>query len=263
MGNSEVQMESVTIDGQEIKTEVAEGHEPADDGRAVLLLSSGLDSTATFALAVEEYDEVFPMFFVYGNLARDVERRCSENLVEWAQENTDALVHDLEVVDLFTTIEGLIHSDKTASGRDSDEYDHTLGYVPFRNVMFLSIAGAFATNNGYRDILFGISKEDMTHDPPIATPYAREFDMFIEEINDVFSMASLKGDVRVRAPLIEYNLEYHQEVDMLADMGWPLQYSYSCFEISDPDDPSPCGECDSCVSRREAFEKVGVEDPNL
>ena len=256
-------MESVTIDGQEIKTEVAEGHEPADDGRAVLLLSSGLDSTATFALAVEEYDEVFPMFFVYGNLARDVERRCSENLVEWAQENTDVLVHDLEVVNLHDTIEGLIHSDKTASGRDSDEFDHTLGYVPFRNVMFLSIAGAFATNNGYRDILFGISKEDMTHDPPIATPYAREFDMFIEEINDVFSMASLKGDVRVRAPLIEYNLEYHQEVDMLADMGWPLQYSYSCFEISDPDDPSPCGECDSCVSRREAFEKVGVEDPNL
>lgn len=255
-------MENPPLD-EPIKTEVADGHEESDENRAVLLLSSGLDSTATFALAVEEYDEIYPMFFVYGNLARDVERRCSENLVEWAQENTDTLIHDLDVVNLYETIEGLIHSDKTASGRDSDEFDHTLGYVPFRNVMFLSVAGAFATNNGYRDILFGISNEDMTHDPPIATPYAREFDMFIEEINDVFGMASLKGDVRVRAPLVENNLDYHEEVHLLDQAGWPLQYSYSCFEISDPDDPSPCGECESCVSRREAFAEVGVEDPNL
>lgn len=248
----------------EIKQSVASGHSNRRDGSAVLLLSSGLDSTSLFNIATDHYDEIQPVFFRYGNLAQDVEEQQSQNLVSWVQSNVDdCKVEDLMVVDLSFLFEQIIDSPLTVSGKSAEEHNHTVGYVPMRNLMFISIAASFATNHGYADVLIGDSLGDFLTENPISNPTAPTRRTYTFLINEAVKMASHKGDVTVRAPLIDGRITYEDSAKLLNDDGWPLEYSYSCFEISDPDDPSPCGECSTCKDRIEAFESAGVEDPNL
>ncbi len=249
--------------GRSVRREVAEGHTDSKEYRAVVLLSGGLDSTAALAKACEENEIVCPLNFTYGNLADDVEQAQAERLCDWANENSDAFVCSIKTPDLRTPLEGLIDSPLTASGEDPDNYDDALGYVPFRNVMFLSVAGAYATNNGYGSVYIGASFEDMQQDEPIGAPYAPFWDDLLSETQDVFDMATLKGDVDIVAPLIRDEMTYSDEVQYLDGKDWPLELTYSCFKVGNPVDPVACGECSTCRDRIEAFEEAGVEDPLL
>ena len=248
----------------EIRETTEQGHQQSDESRAVLLLSSGLDSTSLFCLATDYYDEIQPIFFRYGNLAQDVEERQSHNLVEWVQANVDGCdVQDLMVVDLQEQFSQLIDSPTTVSGHDVDEHEHTVGYVPMRNLIFISLASSFATNHGYRDVLIGDSLGDFMTGTPVSNPTALVRGTYTYLISQVTQIASSKGDVVVRAPLIDARITYAESAQLLSERGWPLEFSYSCFEVSDPDNPEPCGECSTCQDRIGAFEDAGCIDPLL
>lgn len=246
----------------EVKESVQSGHEDRDVTKTVLLLSSGIDSTSLLCLASKYYTEIQPMFFRYGNLAQDVEEEQSKKLVEWARNNvTGCFIHELEVVDISEQLSQLIDSPETFSGRDSSDHDHTVGYVPMRNMIFVSYAAAFAANRGYGSVLVGDSLDDFLHDEPVGSPTTHIRRTFIYLLDQIVQMNSLKGDVRVRAPLLDGRFSYTDSIDLLMENGWPLEFSYSCFEISDPDNPSPCGKCSTCRDRIEAFERAGYLDP--
>lgn len=259
-------VETVEKNGYTVRKEVASGHESTVEDTAVVLLSGGLDSTAALAKACEENDVVQPFNFTYGNLADDVESAQSHRLVEWARENVNCQVLPLYEPDLFPVIDGLVESPLTASGEDPSEYEDAPGYVPFRNMMFLSVAGSFATNNGYESVYIGASYEDIVKcddEDVIGNPYGPRWDDFLMEAQALFDLACVNGVVSVVAPLIRDEMMYEDEVRYLYTRDWPLEYTYSCFEAGDPLDPVACGECSTCVERKEAFESVGVPDPLL
>lgn len=231
--------------------------EDVDEDRAILLLSSGVDSSALLVHALKESNELFPINFTYGQMAWDVELQNSENLVEWAQESDefDCEVHDLLNIDLTGALDwvdtGLTMSeDNVEKAKEEDE--KVLGFVPMRNALFLSNACSFAAQEGCGKIYWGLSKDDEDID---GWTDSNTIGDFVEMMEDALNWEVVKGEVEILTPLREMEIGRAGELELLDEHGAPLEYVHSCYE------PTPCGDCLSCTIRDMAFRDADVEDP--
>jgi 7-cyano-7-deazaguanine synthase len=221
--------------------------------KAILLLSGGLDSYTSGAIAARDGYELFALTVRYGQVhAREVEsaRRVavalgvtkhSELHVDLASFGGSALVGD-----------SAIPKDRDVSAiRDIPST-----YVPARNTVFLSLALAWAEVVGAGAIALGVNALDYSGYPDCRPEYLAAF----ERLATLATKAGVEGArLRILAPLI------HMTKAEIIRTGLELHLDYglthSCYDPSA--EGRPCGRCDSCLLRAKGFREAGTPDPVL
>jgi 7-cyano-7-deazaguanine synthase len=220
---------------------------------AVILLSGGLDSTTTAAIARQQGFDLYALSVDYGQRHRfelDAARRVAEAMgvrrhvvlsVDLRQFGGSALTDTINV----------------PKDRPADEMAHgiPITYVPARNTVLLSLALAFAESIGAADIFLGVNAIDYSGYPDCRPEY---IDAFTAMAN-LATKASVEGRLRYtfHAPLIHWSKAeiIRQGIALGVDYG----ITHSCY------DPAPngasCGHCDSCQLRHKGFAEAGVVDP--
>ena len=225
----------------------------AAPGRAVVLLSGGLDSTTVLAIAQKQGFETYALSFDYGQhhkLELDAARRVAER--------ARVARHLVVKVDL-RAFGGSALTDAIAvpKHRDLDAIGTGIPstYVPARNTVFLSLALAWAEVLGAADIFIGVNALDYSGYPDCRPEVIRAF----ETMANLATAAGTAGGVRLRiqTPLIAMS-----KADIVRT-GLALGVDYSAtMTCYDPDAAGrPCGVCDACRLRRKGFDEAGERDP--
>ena len=220
---------------------------------AVVLLSGGLDSATTLAIAGREGFACHALSFDYGQ-RHGFELEAAKRIASVA----GATEHRIVRIDLSAEA-GFGRSaltDRIPVPKDrSGEAGIPVTYVPARNTIFLSIALGYAEVIGAFDIFIGVNAIDYSGYPDCRPAFVQAF----EQLANVATAAAAEGRGRfvVHAPLIRMS---KAEI-IRAGLGLGVDYSLtrSCYDPAE--DNSACGHCDACRLRLEGFGTVGVEDP--
>lgn len=221
--------------------------------RAVVLLSGGLDSATTLAVAREEGYECFALSFDYGQRhARELEsaRQVSASLGAVTQLT---LRLDLRAIG-GSALTGDIAVPKGRS-HEAIAAGIPVTYVPARNTIFLSHALAWAETLGSQDIFIGVNALDYSGYPDCRPEFIEAF----ERLANLATRAGVEGTsrFRVHTPLI--TLSKAQIVARAHELGVNLSLTWSCYE-PEPDGRA-CGLCDSCLLRKKGFAEARLPDP--
>jgi 7-cyano-7-deazaguanine synthase len=220
---------------------------------AVVLLSGGLDSATTAAVARSQGFELHAISFDYGQRHRvelEAARRVGESLgvkrhvtlpIDLRAFGGSALTAELEV----------------PKGRSHDQMSHgiPITYVPARNTVFLSLALGFAEVTGAADIFIGVNAIDYSGYPDCRPEYLAAF----QEMANLATKASVEGRLRfkIHAPLV--NLTKAEIIRTGTRLGVDYGLTRSCY---DPDAAgAACGACDACLLRLAGFAEAGLSDP--
>jgi 7-cyano-7-deazaguanine synthase len=221
--------------------------------RAVVLLSGGLDSATTLAVAREEGYECFALSFDYGQRhARELE---SATRVAASLRVARHLTLRLDL----RAIGGSALTDDIAVPKGRSEAAMGAGipvtYVPARNTIFLSHALAWAETLGAQDIFIGVNVLDSSGYPDCRPDFIEAF----ERLANLATRAGVEGTsrFRVHTPLI--TLSKAQIVSKAHELGVNLSLTWSCYE-PEPDGRA-CGLCDSCLLRKKGFAEARLDDP--
>lgn len=219
---------------------------------AVVLLSGGLDSSTTLAIAVERGFTPYAISFRYGQ-RHSRELRAAQALAQ----HYHARDHNVIDIDLRQFGGSALTSDAidVPHGRDESEMGHgvPVTYVPGRNLVFLSLATAYAEVIGANDVFLGITAVDYSGYPDCRPE-------FLEAFARTANLATKAGTedgrtLRYHAPLIE--MSKAEIVREGTRLGVPWALTWSCYEGGE----AACGTCDSCVLRLKGFAEVGLSDP--
>ncbi len=222
-------------------------------GKAVVLVSGGLDSATVLAIARAEGFECHALSFDYGQRHRkelDAARAVARSM--------NVTNHRILKVDLREFGgSALTSDDDVPKDRTMAEIGHgiPITYVPARNTVFLSFALGFAEVLGAFDIFFGANCLDYSGYPDCRPEYLTAF----EQLANLATKAGVegRGRFRVQAPLLQ--LRKNEIIRRGLSLGVDYGLTWSCY------DPTPaglaCAACDSCLLRLEAFDRAGVADP--
>ncbi len=217
--------------------------------KAVVLLSGGLDSTTTLAIAINDGYDVYPITFRYG------QRHNRE--IESAKKISEYYNLKLKIVDInLREIGGSALTDNIdvpknrSLGEISREIPVT--YVPARNTIFLSIALGYAEVIDADRIYIGVNALDYSGYPDCRPEY-------IEEFNKLSKLATKRGvegkPIEIVAPLI--HMTKAEIIKKGMELNVPYELTWSCYEGGE----KPCGKCDSCILRLKGFMEAGEMDP--
>jgi 7-cyano-7-deazaguanine synthase len=220
---------------------------------AVVLLSGGIDSTTTLAVARHRGFETFALTFRYG------QRHAAE--IEAARRVARALgaaAHRIVTIDLRAFGGSALTGDlDVPKDRTADEIGTgvPVTYVPARNTIFLSFALAWAEVLGVWDIFLGVNALDYSGYPDCRPEFIDAF----ERLANVATRAAVEGRRRltIHAPLI--HLGKADIVRTGAALGVDFALTLSCYDPSP--DGAACGRCDACALRRKGFAEAGLPDP--
>ena len=220
----------------------------ASPSPAVVLLSGGLDSATTLAIARAAGHACHALSFDYGQRHRvelEAARRVATAL--------GAVEHRIVKIDT-AWIGGSALTDVAIAVPEAPTAAIPVTYVPARNTAFLALALGWAEVLGARDIWIGVNAVDYSGYPDCRPEFIAAF----EVLANLATRAGVEGGhFRVRAPLIE--LSKAEIVRRGAALGVDYGLTLSCYQ---PDAAGrACGRCDSCRLRRAGFEAAGVIDP--
>lgn len=221
--------------------------------KAVILLSGGIDSTTTLAVAFRDGFECYAVSFDYGQ-----RHRCELQASQTVAKALGAQQHLLIPFDMGG-IGGSALTDDIDVPTDRDEsrmsVDIPVTYVPARNTIFLSLALAWAEVLGAFDIFLGANAVDYSGYPDCRPEYIEAY----ERMANLATRAGVEGTGRfqIHVPLI--HMTKAEIIRTGIDLGVDYRLTHSCYNPSD--DGGACGRCDSCVVRRKGFRKAGATDP--
>lgn len=223
--------------------------------KAVVLLSGGLDSTTTLAIAKAQGFECYALSFRYGQ--RHVIELASAARVAKALGAREHIVADINLR-IFggSALTDDIEVPKQRSTASMNE-GVPVTYVPARNTIFLSFGLAWAEVLESSDIFIGVNALDYSGYPDCRPEYIAAF----ERMADLATKAGVEGHQRLRihTPLI--SLSKAEIIRRGTDLGVDYSMTSSCY---DPErDGRPCGQCDSCLLRAKGFAEAGLPDPLL
>ena len=214
---------------------------------AVCLVSGGLDSCVTAAIAHQEVGEVAFLHVSYGQRTEARELRAFEEIASHF-----GIKRRLSVsIEHLATIGGssLTNLNIPVSAARLGASDIPTSYVPFRNAHLLAIATSWAEVIGATSIYIGAVAEDSSGYPDCRPE-------FYEAFQRVVSLGTkVQTKIDIRTPIIK--LLKSEIVELGQRLGAPLALTWSCYSESE----QACGECDSCALRLRAFRLAGVADP--
>ena len=217
--------------------------------RAVILLSGGLDSATTLAIARSEGFECYCLSMNYG------QRHSAE--LDAARRITKALgAREHRVMELgLAQFGGSALTDKAIDVPvEGVQEGIPVTYVPARNTIMLSLALAWAEVLGSKDIFVGVNAIDYSGYPDCRPEFIAAF----ENLANLATKAGVEGArMTIHAPLI--SLTKAEIVSQGTALGVDYALTVSCYQADD--EGRACGVCDSCRLRREGFAAAGLADP--
>lgn len=220
---------------------------------AVVLLSGGIDSTTSMAMAKSEGYEIYCLSFRYGQ--RHVLELGAAGRVAEAFAAKEHLVLDIDLAKVSCS--ALTNQNEVPKNRNEKEISQgiPITYVPARNTIFLSYALAWAEVLEASDIFIGANAVDYSGYPDCRPKYIKAY----ERMSNLAIKACVEGRIKIaiRAPLIQ--MTKAEIIQKGLALGVDYAMTHSCY------DPSPegraCGGCDSCILRKKGFREAGVADP--
>jgi 7-cyano-7-deazaguanine synthase len=222
--------------------------------QAVVLLSGGLDSTTTLAIARAEGYCPHALTFRYGQ-RHNVEIEAAQRVAR-AMDVSDHLIVDIDLRRIGGS--ALTSSDLyVPKDRELEELESgvPVTYVPARNTIFLSFALAWAEVLDAIDIFVGVNAVDYSGYPDCRPEYIEAFERMANLATKKTTESSDR--LKIHTPLIQ--LTKAEIIQRGLELGVDYALSSTCY------DPSPegeaCGHCDACLLRLKGFETVGLPDP--
>ncbi len=216
---------------------------------AVVLLSGGLDSATTLAIARTQGFICHAVSFDYGQRHR-AELVAADRLAQVLE----AVEHRTMRID-FAGIGGSALTDSSIAVPEREQAGIPVTYVPARNTVFLSLALGWAEVLHCADIFIGVNAVDYSGYPDCRPEFIRAF----ERLANLATKAGVEGSsqFKVHAPLID--LTKAQIIQRGISLGVDYAQTVSCYQADAQG--HACGRCESCRLRREGFQMAGVADP--
>lgn len=220
---------------------------------AVILLSGGLDSATTAALARAEGFELFALSIDYGQRHR-FELAAARRVAR----AVGVCRHEIVKIDLAQFGHSALTAEIAVPKERSDQEMAAgipITYVPARNTVFLALALAYAEVSGAADLFLGVNAVDYSGYPDCRPEFIAAF----ERLANLATKAGVEGSLRFRvhAPLVNWSKA--QIIRRGLELGVDYSLTHSCYD-PDPSGTS-CGRCDACQLRRQGFAAAGAVDP--
>lgn len=218
----------------------------------MVLLSGGLDSATTLAVALSRGFSARPVLIDYGQRHRvelEAARRVARQ--QGASEPVTIRLDLRSIGGSALTAEVPVPKDRAIGS------DIPVTYVPARNLVFLSLAAGYAEVVGARDLFIGVNALDYSGYPDCRPAFIESFARTVNLGTRAGVESGGEAWFRVHAPLAEMGKA--QIIRLGASLGVDFSLTHSCY---DPDDAGrACGRCDACVLRARGFREAGVPDP--
>jgi 7-cyano-7-deazaguanine synthase len=217
---------------------------------AVVLLSGGLDSTTTLAIARSEGFACYALSFDYGQ-RHHFELEAAERIAQ----TFGVAAHHIVRFDLRAFGGSALTAEIAVPKKREMDETIPITYVPARNTIFLSFALAWAEVLGSSDIFIGVNALDYSGYPDCRPEYIDAY----QRMANLATRSGVAGTQRlsIHTPLL--HLTKAQIIRRGLELGVDYRLTSSCYDPSP--EGRPCGACDSCVLRRKGFEEAGVPDP--
>ncbi len=218
--------------------------------RAVVLVSGGLDSATTLAIARDSGFESYALSFDYG------QRHASElSASVKVAESLGAAEHRVVRLDLGQ-FGGSALTDKAIDVPTEESEGIPITYVPARNTVFLALGLAWAEVLEATDLFIGVNAVDYSGYPDCRPEFIRSF----EETANLATRAGVEGQrLNIHTPLIDLT-----KADIIrrgVDLGVDYALTVSCYQADEQG--RACGVCDSCRIRKDGFDAAGIKDPTV
>ncbi|HRP07776.1 MAG TPA: 7-cyano-7-deazaguanine synthase QueC [Gemmatimonadales bacterium] len=215
---------------------------------AVILLSGGLDSATTLAIARAAGFRCHALSFRYGQ-RHAVELEAAARVAA----SLGAASHRIVAIDLAQFGGSALTADIPVP-KDRNEAELGSGipvtYVPARNTVFLSLALAFAESIRAHDLFIGVTAVDYSGYPDCRPE-------FIAAFQHAARLGTGLDDLEIHTPLI--HLAKREIISRGLELGVDYSLTLSCYDPAP--DGTPCGHCDSCLIRKRGFDEAGIGDP--
>jgi len=214
---------------------------------AICLVSGGMDSCVTAAIARDENDEIAFLHVSYGQRTERRERQAFNEIADFYN-----VAKRLDVsIEYLTKIGGSSLTDESIEVADAnlESKEIPTSYVPFRNANMLSIATSWAEVLNATRIYIGAVAEDSSGYPDCRPEFYAAFEKTIEVGTKPETL------IKIATPII--HLSKAEIVRKGIELNAPLHLSWSCYRNED----AACGTCDSCALRLRGFERAGAADP--
>jgi 7-cyano-7-deazaguanine synthase len=219
---------------------------------AVVLLSGGIDSSTTLAIAIAEGYKAYALSFDYGQ-RQQIETQAARRVAD----SLGAKEHRVAKIDLRIFGGSALTDDLDVPKKRSQTKIATgipVTYVPARNTIFLAYALAWAEVIPANDIFLGVNAIDYSGYPDCRPEFIEAF----ETLANLGTKAGVEGRrFQIHTPLIKFSKA--EIIRKAVELGVDLSLTHSCY------DPTrkglACGECDSCLLRLKGFREAGITDP--
>lgn len=234
-------------DDEAYESSELESPQSSGEGLAVCLVSGGLDSCVTAAIANDEVSELAFLHVSYGQRTQARELRAFADIAN----HFDVKHRLVASIEHLAKIGGssLTDTDFAVTPPNFESKNIPSSYVPFRNAHLLSIATSWAEVIGATKIYIGAVAEDSSGYPDCRPE-------FYEAFQQAVSLGTKpETRIEIRTPVIE--MKKSEIVEFGQRLQAPLELTWSCYAESE----LACGDCDSCALRLRAFRAAGVPDP--
>lgn len=219
---------------------------------AVCLVSGGMDSLVTAAIAATKHERLAFLHLNYGQKTEVRELASFKKIADFYH----VPVNHQKIIDVSflkqiggsSLTDDAIDVKKYKGEQEGSKVEIPDSYVPFRNTHIISMAVSWAEVIGAKKIYIGAVYEDSSGYPDCRPSY-------YEAMNALIKQGTKNGDIKVITPVIY--LKKDEIVKMAIELHAPLEFSWSCYEKND----RACGVCDSCALRLRGFQKAGIVDP--
>jgi len=222
--------------------------------KAVVLSSGGIDSTTVMAIAKQEGFEIYSLSFFYKQ-RHSVEIEAGKKVADVMNVKKHLIIDiDLKKIGGSALTDNNLDVPKYRKMQSmADEIPVT--YVPARNTIFLSYALAWSEVLQSSDIFIGVNAIDYSGYPDCRPEYIEAF----ERMANLATKAGVEGKtkLKIRTPLI--HMTKAGIIKKGVDLGVDFSLTHSCYDPSS--DGLACGECDSCIIRKQGFKEAGIIDP--
>jgi 7-cyano-7-deazaguanine synthase len=214
---------------------------------AVCLVSGGMDSCVTAAIAREENAEVAFLHISYGQRTEARERRAFDELADHFSVTKRLAVS----IESLKAIGGSSLTDERipVAKANLSAREIPTSYVPFRNAHMLAIAASWAETIQAQQIYIGAVAEDSSGYPDCRPEFYEAFQRAID--------AGTRPETKIEIVTPVIHLSKSDIVRRGLELHAPLELTWSCYTAED----RACGQCDSCALRRRAFQQAGMTDP--